>query len=189
MRVSSISERVQRALEDSDRPHVLSSLLACFQEAHWGASRRPGTWRPTPGSDLARDVALPSTFADWAASHRDELTAPPASAETHVHLPCCLETDTFVLAIEDATGGPQPTGTASYPARHRLSLVIEAVRALADGRLYGVGVVAREGFDEPRRAAILEGLPHLEREEAEDLYAAYWGWCTPTRLKEALDAR
>lgn len=189
MRVSFISELVRQALADPARPHVLSSLLSCFHEAHWGAGRRPGTWRPTAGGALARDVLLPPTFVEWAASHPDELTAPPASAETPVHLPCCVETDTFVLAIEDATCGPLPTGTSSYPARHRLSIVIEAVRALADGRLYGVGVVAGEGFDEPRRAAILEGLPHLEREEAEDLYAAYWGWCTPDRLKEALDAR
>ena len=43
-------------------------------------------------------------------------------------------TDTFVLALEDATQAPLETGTPAYPARHRLSRVIEAVRALAEER-------------------------------------------------------
>lgn len=188
MRVSSVAIFVQQALSDRVRPDALSRMLACFPDAHWKALRSPGTWREPADGALSRAVALPRTFADWAAAHPDELTAPPAAADDCVHLPCCIETDTIVLALEDATTSPLPTGTPTYPARHRLSLVIEAVRAIAEGRAYGVGVVARDDFDEPRRTAILEGLPHLEREEAEDLYAAYWGWCTAARLKEALDA-
>ena len=184
------ADLVQHAIaRNPDGRRFLSSLLACFPEAHWGAVRVPGSLRASESGTLAREVPLPPAFTEWAATHMHELQADPATSpvDQQVHLDCCLETDTFVLALEDATASPLETGTPAYAARHRLSRVIEAVRAIADGRLFAVAVVAPPGFVEPRRAAILEGLPHIEREEAEDLYAAYWGWCTPDQLAEALD--
>lgn len=184
----SIAEHVQRAIAlDPTGQHFLSPLLSCFPEAHWGAVRAPGALRVDASGALSREVPLPASFADWAEAHPEELAAPLSPADRAVHLACCLETDTFVLALEDAIEAPLEAGTAAYPARHRLSRVIEAVRAIADGRLYAVGVIAGEGYVEPRRGTILEGLPHIEREEAEDLYASYWGWCTPARLARALD--
>ncbi len=190
VRVTSPGDLMQQAIaRNPDGQRFLASLLSCFTEAHWGAVRAPGTLRASPDGTLARDIPLPTAFAEWAATHGDELQADPTTSpvDRQVHLDCCLETDTFVLALEDATVAPLETGTPAYAARHRLSRVIEAVRAIADGRLFAVGVVASPGFVEPRRAAILEGLPHIEREEAEDLYAAYWGWCTPDQLATALD--
>lgn len=185
-----IAELVQAAIaRNPDGSRFLSPLLACFSEAHWGAVRQPGRLRPLSSDALARDVPPSAEFEAWARAHPDELTPGAAPAEDPVHLACCLETDSFVLAIEDATATPLATGTSAYPARHRLSRVIEAVRTIADGRLFAVGIVALPGYQEPRRAAVLEGLPHIEREEAEDLYAACWGWCTPEQLGRALDAR
>lgn len=185
-----IVELVQEAVaRNPDGSRFLSPLLACFSEAHWGAVRQPGRLRLPAGDSLARDVAPSAAFEVWARAHPDELTAGAGPAEDPVHLACCLETDSFVLAVEDATETPLATGTPAYPARHRLSRVIEAVRAIADGRLFAVGIVAQPGYVEPRRAAVLEGLPHIEREEAEDLYAACWGWCTPEQLTQALDVR
>ncbi len=174
-------------LREPTGARVVTRVLECLSEAHWGAIREPGRLRSTAEGPWSRDVPLPPAFADWAAARPDELEGPLTDADSVVHLPCVLETDGFVLALEDARGTALETGTPSYPARHRLSRVIEAVRALGEGRLYGVGVIANPDFEEPRRATILEGLPHIEREEAEDLYAAYWGWCTGDRFHEALD--
>lgn len=185
-----IAELVQEAVaRNPDGSRFLSPLLACFSEAHWGAVRQPGHLRPPTGRSLARDIAPSAAFEAWAQAHPDELTPEAVPTEDPVHLSCCLETDSFVLAIEDATVTPLATGTPAYPARHRLARVIEAVRAIADGRLFAVAIVAQPGYQEPRRAAVLEGLPHIEREEAEDLYAACWGWCTPEQLTQALDVR
>lgn len=186
--MTSLADALRAAVaRDPSGARVVPRLLACFSEAHWGAIRHPGRLLSAPDGLWTRDVVLPSTFAEWAARHPDVAAAPEADEDVAVHLPCVLETDSFVLAIEDATRHPLAPGTPAYAVRHRLSRVIEAVRVIARGRLYAVGVVAPAGFDEPRRAAILEGLPHLEREEAEDLYASYWGWCTPARFHEALD--
>jgi hypothetical protein len=188
--VPTVTDLVQDAVaRNPDGSRFLPQLLACFPEAHWGAVRQPGLLRAPADGSLARDVAPSAAFEAWARVHADELTPGAAPTEDPVHLACCLETDTFVLAIEDATSAPLPTGTPAYPARHRVAQVIEAVRAMAHGRLFAVGIVARPGYEEPRRAAILEGLPHIEREEAEDLYAACWGWCTIEQLTDALDAR
>lgn len=189
-RVTSPADLVQHAIaRNPDGQRFLAPLLSCFTETHWGAVRAPGTLRAPESGTFAREVALPPAFIAWAATHTNELQGDPATSpvDQQIHLDCCLETDTFVLALEDATAAPLETGTPAYAARHRLSRVIEAVRAIAAGRLFAVAVVASPGFVEPRRAAILEGLPHIEREEAEDLYAAYWGWCTPDQLAEALD--
>jgi len=185
--VHSLTDSLRQALaHDPNGDRVVPRLLGCFSETHWGALRSPGRLLSSPDAPWSRTVTLPPTFALWAAAHRDELAAPLSADEGCVELPCVLETDTFVLAIEDAVTQRLATGTAAYPARHRLSRVIEAVRALSEGRLYGVGVVAPPDFDEPRRAAILEGLPHIEREEAEDLYAVYWGWCTRAAFEAGL---
>jgi hypothetical protein len=143
----------------------------------------------SPDASLACTCDPPVRFIWWTDNHRDELDAPPDAGtpvEDRLVLSCCLQTDAFVLAIEDARATRLPTGTTAYTRRHHLSRCIEAVRALADRRLFGVGVVAGPDFSEPQRPVILEGLPHLEREEAEDLYAAYWGWCTIDRLADAL---
>lgn len=189
MHVPTIADLVAGAVaRDPDGERFLAPLLACFSETHWGAVRQPGRLRAAAHGSLARDVAASPAFEAWARAHQDELVPGASPVEDPVHLACCLETDTFVLAIEDATHAPLATGTSAYPARHRLSQVIEAVRSIADGRLFAVGIVARPGYEEPRRAAVLEGLPHIEREEAEDLYAACWGWCTPEQLTRALDA-
>lgn len=186
--MTSLPDLLRTALRrDLTGTRFVSRLLERLPEAHWGATRQPGRMRSMPDGPWARDVTLPETFADWAASRPDELRGALSAADRVVHLPCVLETDSFVLAFEDARVVPLETGTSAYAARHRLSRVIEAVRVLGEGRLYGVGVVAPPDFSEPRRAAVLEGLPHIEREEAEDLYASYWGWCTEAQLREALD--
>lgn len=181
----------QAIIRDSSGASFLPALLACFPDAHWRAIDAPGALRLRSDGSVRRHVPAPERFIHWAQRHRDELDTAPApesdvAIEPAVDLACCVETDTFVLAIEDATSHALEPGTTTYGKRHRVSRVIEAVRALADGRLYAVGIVAACGFDEPRRTTILEGLPHLHREEAEDLYASYWGWCTPEQLRQAL---
>ena len=55
-------------------------------------------------------------------------------------------------------------------------------QGLTTDPLFGVIVVAGPDFPEPHRTTILEGLPHIEREQAEDLYANYWGRLSPEAL-------
>lgn len=143
----------------------LSRLFEHLEEVHWGALRAPGTI--TRGPD-AREVPL--------------VDGPMA-------LPCVLETDTLLVALEDGRQGPLPTGTAADPQRHHVSRCIEALRVLAKARaeaegldtdpLFGIIVVGGPDLVEPHRTTILEGLPHIEREQAEDLYANYWGRISP----------
>lgn len=148
------AETVTRLLErDPSGVSWLPALLHRLPDIHWGAQRAPGT--PRAAAPLARSIEV---------------------ADGPVALNCCIETDTLVLALEDARDTPLRSGTPADPHRHQVSRAIEAVRALADGRHFGVAIVASAPFDEPHRTTILEGLPHLEREEAEDLYANYWGW-------------
>src|SRR5690606_4856164 len=139
---------LQAIARNPDGQRFLSPLLARFSEAHWGAVRVPGTLRPLHGAPLVREIPLPPTFAAWAAGHPDEVTGDLTTSpgDAHVRLTRCLETDAFVLAIEDATTAPLDTGTPAYAARHRLSRVIEAVRSIADGRLFAVAIVAPPGF-------------------------------------------
>ncbi|MBA2354397.1 MAG: hypothetical protein H0V80_06980 [Acidobacteria bacterium] len=153
---------VMRALIGADPGGAawLPRLLQALPEIHWGAVRTPGILRATP---LAREINI---------------------VDGVVRLPCCLETSTLVLALEDARDDRLPAGMPADPQRHRVSQVIEALRVIASGRHFGVAIIAREGYAEPHRTTILEGLPHLEREEAEDLYANYWGWIS----EETLDA-
>lgn len=141
----------------------LPTLLHRLPEIHWGALRQPGAIQPA--ESLARDVPL---------------------IDGPVHLACCIETDTLVLTLEDARHAPLPTGLPSDPARHHVSRAIEAARAIAGTRYFGVVIVANDAGDEPHRTTILEGLPHLEREEAEDLYANYWGCIRADALETLL---
>lgn len=139
----------------------LRRMLEQLEDVHWGALRAPGHVIAGPGS---RDVPL---------------------VDGPVTLPCLLETDTLLLALEDARTTPLATGTTADPKRHRVSRVIEALRTLARDRartdglptdpLFGVVIVGGTDCEAPHRTTILEGLPHIEREQAEDLYAACWG--------------
>jgi hypothetical protein len=152
----------------------LRRLFEQLEEVHWGALRAPGTIIEGPG---AREVSL---------------------VDGVMPLPCVVETDTLLIAIEDARGGPLPAGTAADPKRHHVSRAIEALRVLAKARaeaqrldtdpLFGVIVVAGPGFPEPHRTTILEGLPHIEREQAEDLYANYWGRISPEAFESLAPA-
>ncbi|HTV02378.1 MAG TPA: hypothetical protein VMF13_17655 [Luteitalea sp.] len=143
----------------------LRRMFEQLPDVHWGALRQPGRPIDRP---LARTVSL----VDGAFT-----------------LPCVIETDTLFVAIEDARGASLPTGTSTDPKRHHVSRCIEALRHLARERaraegadadpLFGVVVVGGPISDDPHRTTILEGLPHIEREQAEDLYASYWGRLSP----------
>lgn len=146
----------------------LHRMFEQLEEVHWGALRCPGAMIEGPG---AREVQL---------------------VDGPLTMPCVVETDTLLIALEDARTLPLPTGTAADPQRHHLSRVIEALRVLARRRaaaenldadpLFGVIVIGGPDEPEPHRTTILEGLPHIEREQAEDLYASYWGRISPAAL-------
>jgi hypothetical protein len=143
----------------------LRRMFEQLDEVHWGALRAPGTITAGP---VARALTL---------------------VDGPVTLPCVIETDTLIIAIEDARSAPLPSGTATDARRHHVSRTIEALRVLARARagspglttdpLFGVIVVSGPDFPEPHRTTILEGLPHIAREQAEDLYASYWGRISP----------
>ena len=166
----SLTDIVQTRMA-TDPGDALRRIFEQLEDVHWGALRAPGTSIGVPGR---REV---------------DLVDGPAV------LPCVVETDTLLVAFEDARTSPLPAGTSADPKRHHVSRCIEALRSLARARaaergldtdpLFGVIVVAGPGFEDPHRTTILEGLPHVEREQAEDLYAAYWGSISP----EALEAR
>lgn len=166
--MSSLTE-VVRAIVAGD-PHAawLGRVFAQLEDVHWGAVRAPGSLIAGPGP---RAVDL---------------------VDGTVTLPCVVETDTLLIAFEDARSAPLPTGTHADPRRHRVSQAIEALHVLARLRarehqfpvdpLFGVIVVGGPDVPEPHRTTILEGLPHIAREQAEDLYAGYWGRLDPGRL-------
>ncbi|BCS35982.2 hypothetical protein TBR22_A52190 [Luteitalea sp. TBR-22] len=139
----------------------LQRVYQQLEGVHWGALRNPGTITSGPDTRTVELVDGPMT------------------------LPCVIETDTLMVAFEDARDGALPTGTAADPRRHHVSRAIEALRTLAQARaraqgletdpLFGIIVVGGDDVPEPHRTTILEGLPHIEREQAEDLYANYWG--------------
>lgn len=146
----------------------LGRLYEPLEEVHWGAVRAPGTLIAGPSR---RDVTL---------------------VDGPFTLPCVIETETSFVAFEDATQTPLATGTSADPRRHHLSRCIEALRTLARERrvaegldtdpLFGVIVIGGPDVVEPHRTTILEGLPHIEREQAEDLYASFWGRLEPAVL-------
>ena len=166
--MATLAETVQALIAGDPQGTWLRRTLEQLEEVHWGAVRAPGTVSAGPG---AREVTL---------------------IDGPMVLPCVVETDTLLLAIEDARTSPLATGTAADPKRHHVSRAIEALRVLAKARaealslttdpLFGVIVVAGPDFPEPHRTTILEGLPHIEREQAEDLYANYWGRLSPEAL-------
>ena len=151
----------------------LRRMFEQLEEVHWGALRAPGTVTAGPAP---REVPL---------------------VDGPVLLPCVLETETLLIAIEDARMSPLATGTTGDPHRHQVSRAIEALRVLAKERaqalgldtdpLFGVIVVGGGDVVEPHRTTILEGLPHIEREQAEDLYANYWGRLSPTAFEALAD--
>jgi hypothetical protein len=161
---------IVQALRVAD-PHGgwLRRMFEQLEEVHWGALRSPGTITAGP---VAREVPL---------------------VDGVVSVPCVVETDTLLIALEDARTAPLATGTDADPRRHRVSRVIEALRVLAKTRadeagldsdpLFGVIVIGGPDVPEPHRTTILEGLPHIEREQAEDLYANYWGRLAPDNLE------
>lgn len=168
-----LTDVVQMLMTADPQGGWLRRLFEQLEDVHWGALRAPGAITAGPS---AREVAL---------------------VDGPALLPCLIETDTLLIAVEDARITPLPTGTPADPKRHHVSRAIEALRLLARARaeaealttdpLFGVIVVAGPDFPEPHRTTILEGLPHIEREQAEDLYANYWGRITPAAF-EALAA-
>ncbi len=161
-------EVVQGLMAADPQGGWLRRLFESLEEVHWGALRNPGRIAQDPGP---REVAL---------------------VDGPIVLPCLVETDTLLVAFEDARRAPLPTGTPADPRRHHVSRCIEALRVLAGARaeaegldtdpLFGVIVVGAPGLEEPHRTTILEGLPHIEREQAEDLYANYWGRVSPEAI-------
>ena len=163
------------ALQASDPEGAwLRRMFERLPEVHWGALRRPGRPLEAP---LARTVPL---------------------VDGSFTLPCVIETETLFVAIEDARNTSLPTGTTTDPKRHHVSRCIEALRHLARERaraegadtdpLFGVVVIGGPASDDPHRTTILEGLPHIEREQAEDLYASYWGRLSPDAFEAVTGA-
>ena len=146
----------------------------------WALKGGVTAWRlagyPWRHSGLRGDSSRPASAAPGT------VTAGPVTREVPLvdgvlTMPCVVETDTLVIALEDARTTPLPTGTAADPKRHHVSRVIEALRVLARTRasalslttdpLFGVIVIGGPDVPEPHRTTILEGLPHIEREQAE----------------------
>ena len=160
-----LNDTVQALMAADPQGGWLRRMFEQLEEVHWAALRTPGTITAGP---VVREVPL---------------------VDGVVTMPCVVETDTLLLALEDARATPLATGTAADPKRHQVSRVIEALRVLAKARtttdhldtdpLFGVIVVGGSDVPEPHRTTILEGLPHIEREQAEDLYANYWGRLGP----------
>lgn len=163
-----VTDRLRQLAAADPTGTWLARIYEPLEDVHWGAIRAPGRLQDGP---RAREVTLidgPFTLA------------------------CVVETDTTFVAFEDATHAPLATGTDADPRRHHLSRCIEALRALARERreaqgldvdpLFGVIVIGGPDVVEPHRTTILEGLPHIEREQAEDLYAAFWGRLEPSAL-------
>ena len=167
--MASLTDVVQALTAGDPQGGWLRRMFEQLEEVHWGALRRPGTITAGP---VQREVPL---------------------VDGVVTLPCVVETDTLLLALEDARTSPLATGTDADPKRHRVSRVIEALRVLARTRaetagldidpLFGVIVIGGSEIPEPHRTTILEGLPHIEREQAEDLYANYWGRLAPDEFE------
>jgi hypothetical protein len=167
--MASLTEIVRALMAADPQGGWLRRMFEQLEEVHWGALRAPGTVTAGP---LVREVPL---------------------VDGRMILPCVIETDTLLVALEDARTTPLPTGTSADAKRHHVSRAIEALRALAKARaeaqglttdpLFGVIVVAGPEFPEPHRTTILEGLPHIEREQAEDLYANYWGRIDPAAFE------
>ncbi len=169
IRMATLPEILQALMAADPQGRWMPRLFEQLEEVHWGAVRHPGRITAGPGPRVVTLVDGPIT------------------------LPCVIETDTLLLALEDARSGPLPTGTADDAKRHHVSRCIEALRALAGARtagdahatipLFGVVIVGGADIPEPHRTTILEGLPHIEREQAEDLYASYWGRLAPDALE------
>ncbi len=167
--MASLTETVQALTAADPQGGWLRRMFEQLEEVHWGALRAPGVMTTGP---TRRDVPL---------------------VDGPMTLPCVIETDTLLVALEDARTTPLPAGTAADAKRHHVSRAIEALRVLAKARadaeglttdpLFGVIVVAGATFPEPHRTTILEGLPHIEREQAEDLYANYWGRIDPAAFE------
>lgn len=163
-----LTEIVQALIAADPRGGWLRSMFEQLEEVHWGALRAPGAITAAPAARAVHLVDGPLTMR------------------------CVVETDTLLIALEDARTSPLPTGTPADLKRHHVSRVIEALRILARRRaeaanldtdpLFGVIVVGGPDQPEPHRTTILEGLPHVEREQAEDLYANYWGRLSPEAL-------
>ena len=168
-----LTETVQALMAADPQGSWLRRMFEQLEEVHWGALRAPGAIVAGP---VAREVPL---------------------VDGPMRLPCVIETDQLLLALEDARNGPLPSGTPADPKRHHVSRCIEALRTMAKARaeaagldtdpLFGVIVVAGPEFAEPHRTTILEGLPHIEREQAEDLYANYWGRISPESFERLAD--
>lgn len=167
--MASLTEIVHALTAADPQGGWLRRMFQQLDDVHWGALRAPGAITAGPAS---RDVPL---------------------VDGPMTLPCVIETDTLLVALEDARTTALPTGTAADPKRHHVSRAIEALRVLARARaeaqglatdpLFGVVVVAGPTSAEPHRTTILEGLPHIEREQAEDLYANYWGRIDPAAFE------
>ncbi len=165
----SITDIAQGLMNADPQGAWLLTMFEQLDQVHWGALRTPGRIVAGP---RRREVVL---------------------VDGPMLLPCVIETDTLLIALEDARRGPLPTGTRDDPQRHHVSRCIEALRTLAKERaeaqqldtdpLFGVIVVAGPEFAEPHRTTLLEGLPHIEREQAEDLYANYWGRISPAAFE------
>jgi hypothetical protein len=169
-----LTDTVQALMAADPQGGWLRRMFEQLEDVHWGALRSPGTITAGP---VVREVPL---------------------LDGVLTMPCVVETDTLLVALEDARATPLATGTAADPKRHHVSRVIEALRVLARTRtatcaldtdpLFGVIVVGGAEVAEPHRTTILEGLPHIEREQAEDLYANYWGRLGPESLEALRNA-
>src|SRR5688572_17905813 len=105
-----LNDTVQALMTADPQGGWLRRMFEQLEEVHWGALRAPGVVTAGP---VVREVPL---------------------ADGVVSMPCVVETDTLLVAFEDARATPLATGTPTDPKRHRVSRVIEALRVLARTR-------------------------------------------------------
>jgi hypothetical protein len=98
--------------------------------------------------------------------------------ERFSRIDCCLETDTLLLLIEGRRSGSMSDTTFWYAGRNQVHRSLEAARDLANGRQFGVLVVAETPMGSAALGDPDRGLPHLSAQERHDLLKHYLGWVT-----------
>jgi hypothetical protein len=93
-----------------------------------------------------------------------------------------------VLLMEGKRTESLSESTAWYAGRNQLHRNLEAARDLANGREFGVLLIAEEPFRDSALGDIRVGFPHLSHDERPELMTHYLGWITWRQLCMATDS-
>lgn len=107
--------------------------------------------------------------------------------EGNTSVDCYLETENILLLIEGKRTEKLSESISWYPGRNQLIRILDVAKEISGGKEFGVMVIAETQIEPISEEVIEKSLPHLSKDEIEELMSHYLGCLLWQEVCNAVD--